>query len=152
MSRDKLGDRVFDCLARMEPTLREALDDTGLSAAQWHTGLAYVREVLSEGNGEPVVYDASTRRYALASMQKEADRYIGRRINQFLIGLHRIYDGTFVPAGIKFETRMTAQFQAIDRDVQRLIAQVEWVREDLGITESKALARRRASREAAGLG
>jgi hypothetical protein len=149
--RTELGDQVFDCLTRIEPTLEEALQFTGLTAAQWHSGLAYIREVLAEVHHEPVVWDAKTRRYALASLESEVDAYIGKRVNQFLISLHRIYDGTFWPAGVKFETRKTARFQQIDTDVKRLITQLEWAREDLGVPESVSLARRGKAREAAGL-
>lgn len=151
MSRRDIGHRVFDCLTAMDPTVHDALEHTGLTHAQWHNGLAYVREVLAEKFREPVVYDAKTRRYALASYEAEVDTYVGRRINEFLIALHRIYDGSFTPSGAKFETRKTTQYQNIDRDVQRLIQQLEWAREDLGIAESKSLTRRRASRAAAGL-
>ena len=150
-SRKELGDKVFECLTQHEPTLQEALKITGLSAAQWHSGLTYIREVLAEINAEPVVWNAKTKTYALASFPAEVDAYIGRRVNSFLIALRRIYDGSFWPAGVKFQTKRTRQFHEVDQDVHRLITRLEEVLDDLKIPQSEALIRRKEARAAAGL-
>lgn len=150
-SRAELGNKVFECLTEHCPTIEEATELTGLSKAQWHQGLAYVREVLAEVHAEPVTWDARSKTYQLASLPLEVDAYISRRINSFLISLMRIYDGAFWPAGVKFETRRSADFREVDEAIKRLIQRLTWLRDDMHGDESPALARRRKAREAAGL-
>lgn len=150
LSRQDAGNIVFAELAN-EPTLTEGCENTGLTPAQWHNGLAYIRDVLAEYNSEPIVFDSRTHRYALAVMEFEVDRYISKRVLNFLVQLRRLYDGSFVPAGAKFDTRLTARFRDLDKQITRLITDLDDVRKEVGTPESPTLKRRRKDRDKAGL-
>lgn len=150
LRRQDAGNIVFAELSTSDSTLAEGMKNTGLTAAQWHNGMAYVRDVLGEVNSEPITYDNRTRRYALAVSEPEVDRYISKRVLTFLIQLRRLYDGSFVPAGAKFSTQLTRRFREVDKQIGRLIADLDDVRVELGIDESPALKRRRKDRETIG--
>ena len=151
LTREEIGNKVFDCLSTSDPTIGEGTEATGLTPAQWNTGLAYVRDVLAEIKINPVVYDAKTRRYSLALFEKEVDAYIARRLLTFMIQLRRLYNGSFVPAGIKFETSRTREFARIDVMVSRLLEDLDAMRNELGIPLSPALKRQASDRAKAGL-
>jgi hypothetical protein len=151
MSRTDIGNLVFDCLSTSDPTIQEATETTGLTAAQWHSGLAYVRDVLAEVHSEPVVYDPRTRRYSLAMFETEVDAYIAKRLLSFMIQLRRLYNGSFVPAGMKFQTERTREFARIDILVHRLLEDLDGLRTELGIPLSASLKRNAADRISAGL-
>jgi hypothetical protein len=151
LSRVEVGNRVFAELCENDPTLAEALEHTGLSKSQWHKGLAYVKDVLAEVHAEPVVYDHKYRVYRLAFFESEVNTYIGRRLVTFLVQLRRLYNGSFVPAGIKLETARTREFSQVDKLVRRLIEDLDELREDMGIPLSEALRMQAADRAGAGL-
>lgn len=151
LKRADVGNAVFDCLMMMDPTTEEGVDYTGLSRAQWHAGLEYVRNVLAEHHAEPIVYDAKTRRYSFATSttkELEVERYIGARINTFLIQLLHLYDGTFVPAGVRLETNATRAYRDADRAIQRLIEDLQRLADEYP-SAAPALARRDRDREKA---
>lgn len=151
VSHKEAGDIVFAELSKSDSTKSEGTARTGLTSAQWTSGLEYIRDVLAELNVEPVLYDARTKRYSLALTDTEADAYIGKRVLTFLVQLRRLYNGSFVPAGLKFSTQLTLRFRQLDKDITSLITQLDLVREELGIPESAALRKQRTDRNGAGL-
>ena len=119
LSRAEIGHAVFACLVRSQPTIEEALKETGLSRAQWHTGLDQVRTVL--GGMEPVAYDAATHRYKLTISDEELERYISARLNRFKVQLRLLYDGAFVPSEVVGGTPRLAAFHLLDHQVRELL-------------------------------
>jgi hypothetical protein len=132
VGREQAGNRVFEAMCEGDWTIAEGTQVTGLTRAQWHTGLAYIRDVLAEQHAEPIVYDAKTHRYALAKFEQEVDKYIITRLKTFAIQLARIRNGTFAPAKVKFETPGIPRFRRVDDSVHRVFTDISFVLEELG--------------------
>jgi len=127
VGREQAGNRVFEAMCDGDWTIAEGCEVTGLTRAQWHTGLAYIRD-----HAEPIVYDAKTHRYALAKFEVEVDRYIIARMKTFAIQLARIRNGTFTPARVKFETPGITRFRRVDDSVYRVFTDIGFVLEEMG--------------------
>jgi hypothetical protein len=132
VSREQAGNRVFEALCNGDWTITEGCEVTGLTRAQWHTGLAYIRDVLAGQHSEPVTYDAKTHRYALAEFEIEVEKYIATRIKTFAVQLARLRTGTFVPASVKFETDSIMNFRHVDDSLSRTFKDLGRVLEDIG--------------------
>lgn len=118
LARAEIGNAVFGCLARGHPTIDDGVSATGLSYAQWRTGLQYVRDVLSH-NSSAVLYDAATKRYTLA--QHEIPCFIAAHIRLFTLQLRQLYDGHFVPEGRLADTPQLRAYRCLDERVQSLL-------------------------------
>jgi hypothetical protein len=132
VGREQAGNKVFAAMCEGDWTIAEGCEQTGLTRAQWHTGLAYIRDVLGSLHAEPITYDAKTHRYALAKFEQEVDKYIITRIRTFAIQLARLRNGTFVPARIKFETPGIPKFRRVDDSLTRTFRDLAFVLEDMG--------------------
>lgn len=132
VGREQAGNKVFEALCEGDWTIAEGCETTSLTRAQWHTGLAYIRDVLAEQHVEPIVYDAKTHRYALAKYEQEVDKYIITRMKTFAIQLARLRNGTFAPARVKFETPGIPRFRRVDDSVHRVFTDIGFVLEELG--------------------
>jgi len=122
LSRAESGNAVFGCLMAGDATIEEGVAATGLSYAQWRSGLGYIRDVLVR-NPDALVYDASSQRYSLNPA--EAERYIGFRVQLFAQALRTLYDGRFVPPGLPAASPVIHSFRLMDTAVEELISDLE---------------------------
>lgn len=122
LSRAEIGNAVFACLTDGRPTIDEGVAATGLSYAQWRTGLQYVRDTLSH-NPAALTYDATQRRYYLDVA--EVPLFIALHIRQFTQRLRLLYDGCFVPASMDAYSPQIATYRELDSRVATLLADLE---------------------------
>jgi len=118
MTRAEIGNAVFATLTDGRPTIDEGVTATGLSYAQWRTGLQYVRDILAH-NPQALTYDATSRRYSLDVA--EVPVYIGLHIRQFAQRLRVLYNGHFVPEGMDAFSPQVATYRKLDSQVLQLL-------------------------------
>lgn len=130
--QEDAGNLVFEALHE-DPTIDEGMATTGLTANQWHNGLAYVKDVLAEANTAPVLYDPHTRRYSLALGEDTSDSavraYERWRLAVELTQLRRLLDGTARPAAARFGTvstrRLVRYLEGAIEEVSLLLDEVK---------------------------
>lgn len=116
LTRAEISDAVFACLARSSLSIEEGCSVTGLSAAQWHAGLSYIRTVLDAG---AVAYDVTRKHYALAD--GAAERYIALHVARFLRGVKDLYTTPFVPEGLSPDTAALSWYAFLDSLIEATI-------------------------------
>jgi hypothetical protein len=118
LSRAEIGNRVFSALTQDAYTIEEGVEVTGLSLAQWRTGLQYVRDVLAY-NPDAITYDAARKKYHLDVAGVEF--FVTHQICLFTQQLRHLYDGEFVPPGCDSWSSVLAEYRLFDERVQQLI-------------------------------
>lgn len=149
--REQWGDLVMDCLTVSVPTLKEAMEITGLTREQWRAGVAYVRDVLAEISTNPIVYDHKTGRYSLAVTEDESLIYAGRRLQVLALQLQRLHSGTMVPQAAKSGKYATWVAHSLTLDIEHLADKIGVLTEMVGVPETGGQRQRRRDRERIGL-
>ena len=104
LTADDAADLVFDCLSRMDPTIDEACQDTGMARSQWHNGLGRFKDYWAAEKTCPYTYDPVTGRYSLALDEDEVRRYLLLRMKIAAKQMERLRTGTLNPAADKFDS------------------------------------------------
>lgn len=127
ISREDCGNFVFEALSDGDWTRDEACEVTGLTAAQFHRGVAYVKDILAGEHDSPIRYDPSTLRYALdLSDDEEKNRaYQKYRLRIMAKQLRRLLTGTAEPAVALYGTvasrRMLRYLQGAVEEIDILL-------------------------------
>jgi len=90
-----------------------------ISYAKFGNGKQWLKDHLAGPEGEPFVYDPSTKEYFLASFMFQANNYSVREVRKHWVQLRRVRTGTVEPAVEKFNDATRLRY------VRHLLNQIE---------------------------